>query len=312
MTNESQHQPPRHRDGISEVSDVFLASFDRGYAPAAPIAPFVTANLGYLLPMDERPYQYAYPPPAGTPWENGAYDVRDIRIADARYRSERSSVHHEGFELWDAPSALRDFSDKEAIIGLYYPEVAELACAATGATRAYVFDHLVRKREADRGALTFGRSGKGSPAAANGRIHNDYTEESGRRRLGLVLGECAAQTPVERYSIVNVWRSIKGPVLDTPLAVCDARTIAATELVHADVHYPKRKGEIYLALHASRHRWSYYSAMDRHEALVFKQYDSQISGVARYTPHAAFDLPDVPADTPLRESIEARCLVIYD
>jgi hypothetical protein len=51
--------------------------------------------------------------------------------------------------------------------------------------------------------------------------------------------------------------------------------------------------------------------MDRHEALVFKQYDSQVSGVARFTPHAAFDLPDVPADAPLRESIEIRCLVTY-
>jgi hypothetical protein len=51
--------------------------------------------------------------------------------------------------------------------------------------------------------------------------------------------------------------------------------------------------------------------MDRHEALIFKQYDSQVSGTARYTPHAAFDLPDTPSDAPLRESIEIRCLVIY-
>ena len=52
--------------------------------------------------------------------------------------------------------------------------------------------------------------------------------------------------------------------------------------------------------------------MDRHEALVFKQYDSQVSGVARFTPHAAFDHPDTLLDAPLRESIELRCLVIYE
>ena len=51
--------------------------------------------------------------------------------------------------------------------------------------------------------------------------------------------------------------------------------------------------------------------MDRHEALVFKQYDSQLGGVARFVPHTAFDLPDIPADAPLRESIELRCLVVF-
>ncbi|MFK2918258.1 methyltransferase [Dyella koreensis] len=274
--------------------------------------PYVMARLSYLTPTQERPFQYAYPPPEGTPWESGSYEAREVRIADARFLSTRSSVHAEGFELWDAPSTLRDFTDRDAIVRRYYPEAAELACAATGAKYAYVFDHLVRRREADRAELGFGRSAKGGPAAANGRIHNDYTEESGRRRWDLVLGPAAEAMRGARYSIVNIWRSIKGPVLDTPLAVCDARTVAATDLVSADVHYPKRTGDIYLALHALRHRWSYFSMMDRHEALVFKQYDSQLSGVARFTPHAAFDHPHAPADAPLRESIETRCLVIYE
>ena len=117
---------------------------------------------------------------------------------------------------------------------------------------------------------------------------------------------------MRRYCIVNIWRSIKGPVLDTPLAVCDARSVMAKDLVNAEVRYPRRTGEIYLATHSPAHRWSYFSAMDRHEALVFKQYDSQLSGVSRYTPHAAFDHPDAPADAPLRESIEARCLVVFE
>lgn len=69
---------------------------------------------------------------------------------------------------------------------------------------------------------------------------------------------------------------------------------------------------IYFATHSPRHRWSYYAGMDRHEALVFKQYDSQVSGVARFTPHAAFDHPRSPPDAPLRESIELRCLVVYE
>ncbi|RUL76883.1 methyltransferase [Dyella choica] len=277
-----------------------------------PTKAFVSARLSYLLSSEEKPYQYAFPPPNGMPWENSHYEWRDVHVADARYHADGISVDREGFELWDAPSALRDFADPDVVTRSYYPELAELACQVTGARHAYVFDHLVRKREAGRGTLDFGRSVKGGSATANGRIHNDYTEQSGMQRLQRVLGEHAAPARHGRYSIVNVWRSISGPVLDTPLAVCDARSIAASDLVPADVHYPRRTGEIYLLRYAPRHGWSYFSRMDRHEALVFKQYDSQASGVARYTPHTAFDLPEVPADAPLRESIEARCLVIYD
>jgi hypothetical protein len=128
--------------------------------------------------------------------------------------------------------------------------------------------------------------------------------------LGLVLGDLAKS--VERYCIVNVWRSIAGPILDTPLAVCDSRTVMASQLHVSEVRYANRSGEIYLLSHSPYHRWFYFAEMDRHEALVFKQYDSQVSGVSRYTPHTAFDLPDIPSDAPLRESIEIRCLVVMD
>ncbi|WP_298210611.1 CmcJ/NvfI family oxidoreductase [Acidovorax sp.] len=274
--------------------------------------PAVVAGLGYLMPTQELPCSYAYEPPPGIPWENCEYELRQMVIADARGAVERTSIDREGFELWDAPTAVSDFLDEEAVKTIYYREASELALAVTGAQHAYVFDHLVRRREHDRAALSFGRKGTDGRAAANGRIHNDYTEASGHKRLALVLTDPDVAVRVKRYAIVNVWRSIKGPVLDTPLAVCDARTVMAANLVTSEVRYPRRTGEIYHAVHSPQHHWSYYSKMDRHEALVFKQYDSQISGVARFVPHAAFDHPHMPPNAPLRESIELRCLVVYE
>lgn len=281
------------------------------FRPSPARAGHVNAALAYLESASPRPYTYMFEPPDGGPRENCGFDVRQTRIDDARSLAAPASVHTEGFALWDAPSAVSDFHDEAAVKRVYYAEAAELALAATGATRAYVFDHLLRQREAGRPPLTIGRHGDGSKPAANGRIHCDYTEASGRKRLGLVLGDAAAEGAMGRYGIVNVWRSIRGPVLDTPLAVCDARTLAAGDLVESEIRYQTRTGEIYLVQHAPRHRWFYYPEMDRHEALVFKQYDSQVSGVARFTPHAAFDLPAVPPDAPLRASIELRCLVVY-
>ena len=272
----------------------------------------VGATLSYAAPSVERPFNYAYGPPPGTPWENYEREERLVTIADARDAVSQVTVDGEGFSLFDAPSAVRDFLDPEEVVRRYYPEVAQIACAATGAMRAYVFDHLVRKLPPGSAVLDFGRSAKDAPPSANGQVHNDYTERSGLRRLALVLGEQAVERGVSRYSIVNVWRSICAPVLDAPLAVCDARTIRVTDLVSAEVRYPDRTGEIYLGLHNPHHRWHYFSAMDRSEALVFKQYDSQVSGVARFTLHAAFRHPDAPAGVPPRQSIEARCLVVYE
>ena len=121
-----------------------------------------------------------------------------------------------------------------------------------------------------------------TPRAPVQSVHNDYTEKSGPQRVRELLPPEEAEARLQRrFAEYNVWRPIKGPVLDTPLAVCDARTLTVSDLVTGDVRYPKRTGEIYFVTHSARHRWSYFSEMERHEALVFKQYDSQVSGVAR-------------------------------
>ena len=270
----------------------------------------VVAKLGYLQPTAERPYEYAYAPLEGGPWQNYVSDTRSVPIVDARASGRpQPTLDREGFALCNAPSALSAFDDESAIRRVYYAEAAELARAETGARAAYVFDHLVRKREAGT-ALTFGRRVAGEKPSANGRIHNDYTEASGPRRMSLVAENNGLRVG-GRYAIVNIWRPLKGPVLDAPLALCDARSVSAEDLVAADVHYAARSGEIYLVTYSARHRWFYFSAMEPHEALVFRQYDSAPS-VPRFVPHAAFDHPRTPPDAPLRESIEVRCLVLFD
>ena len=292
-------------------SIVQRADSSKAFVRLPPQPRFVTSQLSYLRPMSECPVSYAFEPPPGTPWESGEYEEQTVQITDARSSPQAPCIDHEGYVLRDAPTAVTNFLDEDAIRTTYYREAAELALAVTGARHAHVFDHLVRRREAGRAPLSFGRRDAGGRAAANGRVHNDYSDASGIRRLAMVLPQCNAAR-VRRYGIVNLWRSINGPVRDTPLAVCDARTLSAFDLVTSEVRYPRRTGEIYLARFSARHRWAYFSEMDRHEALVFKQFDSQLGGVARFTPHAAFDLPDVPPGTPLRESIEVRCLVVYE
>lgn len=283
----------------------------RKFAPAQGKRPGVTAELCYLAPKGQRPYQYMFEPPPGTSRHNCVLQASTTRIIDARALPTPPTIDAAGFELWDAPTSLRSFQDPDAIRNQYYPEAAELAKCVTGAEQVFIFDHAVRRREAGRPALNFGRQGDAGPLGAVGRMHADYTDLSAQKRLSLMLaGQQVAVTP-RRFAIVNVWRSICGRILDTPLALCDARTVAASDLIAADLRYPDRTGELYLLQASPHHHWAFFTEMDQHEALVFKQYDSQVSGVSRFTPHSAFDLPDIPDGTKLRESIEIRCLVVY-
>ncbi|WP_394828795.1 CmcJ/NvfI family oxidoreductase [Pendulispora albinea] len=269
--------------------------------------------VSYLLPTSERPVEYLYPPPEGAVLSRHAYEPRTIAVRDARcLPPSELSIDRNGFELRSAPTAVRDFLDDEEVRRVAYPEMAAVALAVTGAREVHVFDHVVRKREPDRPPLLFGvREGLKYPSAT-GRVHNDYTETSGQRRLGMVLQDPEKEAAVKRYAIVNLWRSIaQHPVLDTPLALCDPRTVAPTDLVPTELRYRKRTGEIYTAVHSAEHRWWYFPAMQRDEILVFKQYDSEAGEVARFTPHAAFDHPETPPDHPPRESMEVRCLLVY-
>src|SRR5262249_18405040 len=264
--------------------------------------PRVEASLSYLARAPGRPVAYLFDPPAGTPRDNAEYDARIPPIRDARLMASSLSVHRNGFELWDAPSAVGNFRDDAEVVDHYYSEAAELALAATGGTEAHVFDHLVRQREAGRPVMTLGARRGSHLAGPAGRAHNDYSEASGARRFGLVLPD---RPPGGRFCIVNLWRSIgEVPVLDTPLAFCDARSVEPGDLVPGEIRYPRRGGEIYLLRFGAGQAWSYFSGMERDEVVVFKQYDSDRNQLARFTPHAAFDHPAMPPHGPPRTSIE--------
>jgi hypothetical protein len=268
----------------------------------------VCATLEYLQSAVHKPVTYVLAPPGGHDWETGDYAAMPVTIRDGRGKVDGPLLDREGFQLCGAASAMRDFTDREQIQRAYYPEMEELALSASGARRAIVFDHLVRRRAP--GTLTpFGAREGHRPSAAT-RVHCDFTPASARRRLAQE-SEARGIGPVARFAIVNLWRSTRLPVLDAPLAVCDARTVRPGDLVAADIVYPTRTGEIFEVLYNPAHAWTYFHAMTFDEVLMFKQFDSA-EGMACYTPHAAFAHPATPVGTPPRESIEIRCLLIYD
>jgi len=56
------------------------------------------------------------------------------------------------------------------------------------------------------------------------------------------MGDEAEELLKHRYAIINLWRPIRGPVLESPLTLCDAQSLSEEDLVASDLKYPDRTG----------------------------------------------------------------------
>ena len=262
----------------------------------------VESMLNYLAPMSERPVYWLTKPPDGASWRPKG-DRRVLPIHDARVVAPAPSLDREGFALVHHETAVLNLYDPGAVRRVYYPEMEKLVALATGARRVLVFDHNVRNPEKAE------RREDGAQAPVR-YAHNDYTLASGPQRVRDLVPDEADDLLTRRFSVINVWKPIRGPVEATPLAFCDAQTMKQEDFVETSLEYADRTGEVYSLQFNPDHRWYYYPAMRADEAMLLKCYDSD-EGVARFTAHSAIDDPTSPEDAMPRESIEVRTLAFF-
>ena len=258
----------------------------------------LTTTLHYLVRGDEKPASYRIEPPPGVPRWNGLDDPRDVRIEDARGRESEFTLDRNGFALVKAPTAFADFYSEDEIRRAYYPEVEQLLKRVLGVSRVFVFDHNVRNAT------------KPGMAVPSRQVHNDHTVTSAPRRVRDHLGADAEELLKHRFGVVNVWRPIRGPVLDSPLALCDARSFTDADLIASDLVYAHVRGETSRVEYNPRHRWYYFSEQQTDEVLLIRVHDSANDGRARLSFHTSFENPLTPGAPP-RESIEVRTLVFF-
>ncbi len=260
----------------------------------------VIATLHYLIRGDAKPEFYIGGPPPGADVWSGIDDPHAVLIEDGRGREAEFTLDRNGFTLLKASTAVADFYSEEEVRGRYYPEVERLLQDSIGASRVFIFDHTVRNAAAetpDRRTPVF-------------RVHNDHTVNSAPRRVRDHLGSDADELLRHRFGIVNVWRPIR-PVVQSPLALCDAQSFTPDDLIPTDLVYPHLRGETSSVSYQPRHRWVYFSQMQPHETILIRVHDSADDGRARLSFHSAFEDPRVPPDAPARESIEVRALVFF-
>jgi hypothetical protein len=259
------------------------------------------AQIAYVRRGGPRPRYYA---------NDHSRDVLDIapvemEIADARARS--TMLDRTGFTLLEHESAVADFADRTALEARYRPEIIELVTALSGADRVLV---------SSPGILRFSERSAQSGVLDNSRparfAHVDVSDPT-----AAVFAQRAAPPgrALRRFVHYNIWRAISAPPQDVPLALCDASTVGAEDLIEADAVFdkpgePEWSFEGLVLAHAPRHRWHWFPDMHRSEAIVFKTHDSE-PGRAHCVPHVAFDNAACPADAAPRVSIEMRALALW-
>src|ERR1700687_1997759 len=264
----------------------------------------VNARLNYLAEATPKPVNYVYDPPAGVLRRSGKYVEQSVAIRNGREVVGELSLDTNGFVLTPHETAVKDFYDPDEVRSVYYPEVERLLKRITGAERVLIFDHVVRNPVlAERGD-----KGAREPAKI---VHNDSSRKSAPRRVRDHLPDEADRLLSNRFAEINVWRAIRGPIESSPLALCDARSLAAQDRVATGWFYRDRVGEILGFIYNPQHRWYYFPRMERNEAILLKCYDSKDDGRARFTAHTSFEDPDSPPDAAPRESIEVRALVFW-
>ncbi len=265
----------------------------------------VHADLVYAVDTGEKLVNQTMPAGDMSRVVTGTYEMHPRDIRNGRLTRDEFLLDRNGFEEVDHPTAMTDFFDPDQLKDIYYDEACKLVAEVSGASRVEVFDHTIRSSDDDTRKEKLVREPVHS-------AHNDYTENSGPRRVREIFPDEADDLLSRRFAIIQVWRAIRKPIERDPLTICDARTFRPEDLITAERRYPHRVGETYRLAFSPGQEWYYFPNMTRDEALVFKVNDSDTSLDGRFTPHTSFADPSSPPDAPPRESIEIRTFAFFD
>ncbi|KAE8333970.1 hypothetical protein BDV39DRAFT_198877 [Aspergillus sergii] len=255
----------------------------------------------------EKPYFVYFPVDEfpGAKQTNVKFDYHDVGPSDIRGKTEDFKLDECGFEVVEFHSRFKykDFNEFSKIENDYYKEVSDFLQDRMGAAFVQIFDCVIRRRNDQFPEKQFQNSDV-QPVRA---VHIDSSRERKMRRCKRAL-EDAGIRGGGRLQILNVWKPLRGPVRDWPLAVCDYRSCDDSDLTLVDQVYPNHYDEGTSLYFNSKHQWYFLSDQQPHEAFLMKMMDSDCQA-ADYCAHAAFPWKEAVKVEDMRESIEVRCVV---
>tara|TARA_R110000787_G_scaffold138484_1_gene252116 strand:- start:14956 stop:15855 length:900 start_codon:yes stop_codon:yes gene_type:complete len=233
-----------------------------------------------------------------------------VAITNARTLSSQPQLDTAGYTLIKTDQ-IKPSTNMQSITQQHVQQSLQLLRDHTGASDLVLINSVIRRSEQSPGYL---KDGTTLPARF---AHNDFG--TGQREIERWVNQFATirydRVRHRRIATYNTWRMLTPPPTDVPLALCDASSLSPGERVGIEFHEQMPQSPNWVFEMSGYHfnpaqRWSYFPDLKSHELLVFKGFDSDASR-AELTPHAAFTLPDCPADTLPRESIESRFLAFF-
>jgi hypothetical protein len=264
----------------------------------------IETTLNYIVDDGKPVFTIVATPGASDTRSAATPDPRRVLIHNGRQHSQDFALERNGFCFVRHDTKVADFYDEDEIKRVYYPEMVELIKAESGAKRVVVFDHTLRTADDEL------RESKKIREVVR-RVHNDYTEWSAPQRVRDILPDEAEELLKRRFAIIQTWRPIRHPVETYPLAMADAQTLLPSDMIISERRAPGRIGQTYAIKYNPAHKWYWFPRMRREEAYVFKVFDSEKDGRARWTAHTAFEDPATPPHARPRESIEIRTMAFF-
>ena len=224
----------------------------------------------------------------------------DVVVHDARGREVSLDVN--GFTLVEAATHCTDFRDEQRVREEYYPQIEALAKRVTGADEVFITQHVVRTEDTSDFNKAYARF-----------VHCDYSLAdpiATARKLLEGRERDMADFEGADFAWFNTWQPIFNAARQNPLAVIDASTIAAGDVV--DYYYTGygQDGKSAMPMSNPDHEFYFFSDMATDEMLFIKQLDSR-PGRAKACPHTSFDNPVADRDCPPRRSIEVRLMGVF-
>jgi hypothetical protein len=291
----------------------------------AETTPAIEARINYLAPGSFINRRFVAP---GHEVNTGEYLPYTVAIRDARPNQGQFTLRSHGFTLIPHRSGVRNFLDKEEVNATYPSEVAEVIRQTTGAHRVATLGWMLRTAgdlaAYAREEKNYSHQGGVQPPA--GEAHVDSSPDRVDRMAQAVYQQrFPGDPPFKRYLYASSWRTFSPPPQDWPLALCDGNSVGDEEGVPNTMFIvdripdraemlrvmPDEDKAIAAAIfqYNPRHRWWYFSNMNRDEALMFAFHDSRRVRPWR-VPHTAFHDATRPDARP-RESIELRSVAYW-
>lgn len=262
------------------------------------------ATVNYIARTDHRPRYHAN----DTSRDTIVLDSREVRIVDARELADPPRLEREGLQLFDHASRVADFTDPNEVAAVHPDEIRSLLLQVSGADEVAITGPAI---------LRFGERSEKSGTLDNSRparfVHVDVSDATARAFAARSNPHPDRQP--RRAVAYNVWRTFSPAPQDTPLTLCDARTVAPRDLIEADAVFdvsgaPEWSFEGWVVAASAAHRWLYASGMSRGEVWVFVTNDVA-PGQPHCVPHSAFTHPRVGPDAVPRASVEMRGIAYW-